>query len=147
MTTSDMYPGLPDPETHPEYYSGVAMKRGLAWCVDSVVVALLTAVGVLFTAFIGLFFLPLLFLLIGFLYRWVTISNGSATPGMRLFNIALRDRFGEPFDASAAFMHTAGYTLSMAIFPLQLISVALMLITERGQGLTDHILGTVAVNR
>ena len=147
MTTTDMYPGLPDPETHPEYYSGVAVKRGLAWFVDFAVVALLTALAVLLTALTGLFFLPLLFFIVGFLYRWVTIASGSATLGMRLFSIRFLDRFGEPFDSGAAFMHTAGYTLSTAFFPLQLISIALMLFTERGQGLTDHILGTVAVNR
>jgi hypothetical protein len=31
--------------------------------------------------------------------------------------------------------------------PLQLISMILMLVTERGQGLTDVILGTTALNR
>ena len=35
----------------------------------------------------------------------------------------------------------------MAIFPLQLVSIVLMLISDRKQGLTDHLLGTVALNR
>jgi hypothetical protein len=29
---------------------------------------------------------------------------------------------------------------------LQLISIVLMLVTARGQGLTDHVLGTTAIN-
>jgi hypothetical protein len=35
----------------------------------------------------------------------------------------------------------------MAAFPLQFVSIGLMLMTERKQGLTDHVLGTAAVNR
>ena len=66
---------------------------------------------------------------------------------MRLMNITFRDRYGEPFDSGTAFLHTAGYTISVMAFPAQLVSIALMLISERKQGLTDHILGTVAINR
>lgn len=138
---------LPDPLRHSEFYSGVALKRGLAWLVDFVLIAALTAVVVLFTAFIGLFFLGALFLAVGFLYRWVTISRGSATWGMRLFGVMLLDRWGRPLDVATAFAHTLGYTLSMAfVFP-QLLSVALMILSPRGQGLSDLVLGTVAINR
>jgi uncharacterized RDD family membrane protein YckC len=138
---------LPDPVRHSEFYSGVALKRGLAWIVDFVVIAALTAVVVLFTAFIGLFFLGALFLAVGFLYRWVTISRGAGTWGMRLFGIMLLDRWGRPLDVATALGHTLGYTLSMAfVFP-QLISVAFMILSPRGQGLTDMVLGTVAINR
>ena len=144
---NDAYPGLPDPRTRPEFYAGVPFKRGLAWFADAILIGLLTAVAVPFTAFTGLFFLPLLFLVIGFLYRWVTLAGGSATLGMRLMSIELRDRYGERFDSGHAFLHTVGYTVSVTVFPLQLISIALMLISERGQGLTDHILGTAAIHR
>ncbi len=146
MTVTDTLPGLPSPEARPEFYAGVPLKRGFAWLVDLVVIGLMTAVLSVVTV-IGVFFLPFFFFLIGFLYRWVTISNGSATIGMRLAAIELRNRFGERFDASTAFMHTAGYTVSMMVFPVQFVSIALMLISERGQGLTDHVLGTTAVNR
>ena len=95
MTMNDAYPGLPDPRTRPEFYAGVPFKRGLAWFADAILIGLLTAVAVPFTAFTGLFFLPLLFLVIGFLYRWVTLAGGSATLGMRLMSIELRDRYGE----------------------------------------------------
>ena len=147
MAVTDMYPDLPDPETHPEHYDGVALKRGLAWLVDFVVIVGLTAIVVVFTALTGLLILPFLFFLVGFLYRWVMLANGSATLGMRLFSISFQTRFGDNFDSGTAFLHTAGYTASVAIFPLQLISIALMLISQRGQGLSDHVLGTVAINR
>ncbi|MEM0946600.1 MAG: RDD family protein [Pseudomonadota bacterium] len=144
--TVDPMPGLPDPLARPEFYAGVPLKRALAWGVDSGIILLLTGLVSLVTV-VGLFFLPAMFLLIGFLYRWVTIANGSATPGMRLLSIELRDRDGSHLDAGQAFLHTAGYSVSVAVFPLQLISIALMLISDRGQGLTDHILGTTALTR
>ena len=61
--------------------------------------------------------------------------------------IEFRDRDGQPFDGGTAFLHTAGYTFSVVTVPLQLISIVMMITTERRQGLTDIILGTAAVNR
>jgi len=109
--------------------------------------SLLTGVAVLFTAFIGAFFLPLLYAVVSFLYRWWGLAAASATPGMRLTSLELRTREGLRFDGATAFLHTAGYFVSVAVFPLQLVSIVLMLISARGQGLTDHILGTAAINR
>jgi uncharacterized RDD family membrane protein YckC len=145
--THDPAWGLPDPVTQAEFYADVPTKRLLAWIVDTVLIVALTALVVLFTAFTALFFLPLAFLAVGFLYRWVTIANRSATPGMRLLAIELRAGDGGRLDPMLAGLHTLGYSLSMAIFPLQLVSIALMLMTDRKQGLTDHVLGTAAVNR
>lgn len=147
MTVTDSLPGLPDPATSPEFYDGVILKRGFAWVVDAILIGLLTALVVPFTLFAGLFFLPVLYMVLGFLYRWVSLARGSATPGMRLTAIEVRDRFGMPLDSGAALLHTTGYTLSVLVFPMQLVSIALMLISERGQGLTDHVLGTTALNR
>lgn len=137
----------PDPDMQPQFYDGVPSKRLLAWGVDTIVIAALTLVVIPFTAFIGLFFLPLLYLVIGFAYRVVTLSRGSATWGMRLMAIELRDRDDRSFDLPTAFLHTLGYTVSLAMPLLQLISVVLMLSTERRQGLSDLVLGTVALNR
>ena len=83
---------------------------------------------------------------VGFLYRWGTIAARSATPGMRMMAIEFRDRDGQRFDGGTAFLHTAGYTFSVVTVPLQLISIVMMLLTARRQGLTDIILGTAAVN-
>ncbi len=139
--------GLPDPDLSPEFYADVPLKRFVAWVVDCIVIALLTAVAVPFTAFTGLFYLPVLFLLIGFFYRWLTIAARSATPGMRLAAVEFRTAEGGRFESGAAFLHTLGYTVSVSIFPLQLVSIVLMLTSARRQGLTDHLLGTAALNR
>ena len=107
----------------------------------------LVLVLVPFTAFIGLFFLPLMFLVISFLYRWSTLASGSATWGMRLLAIELRDGNGDRLDGGTAFLHTLGYSVSIAFPLLQVVSVGLMLTGSRAQGLTDNVLGTVAINR
>lgn len=147
MYASDTYPNLPDPMVQPEFYDSVTIKRGLAWVIDAALILALVIPIVVMTLFIALWFLPLLFFVVGFIYRVATITNRSATWGMRLMAIEFRDSRGEHFDFSQAFMHTLGYTVSMSVFPLQLISIAMMFLTERGQGLTDMLLGTVAINR
>ncbi len=136
----------PDPERHAAFYSGVPTKRLFAWLIDMVLIALVTAIIVPFTAFTALFFLPLLYLCVGFLYRWFTLSGRSATWGMRLMNIEFLDRGGLRFDGATALLHTLGYSLSVAFVLPQVLSVVLMLISSRGQGLTDHVLGSVAIN-
>lgn len=130
----------------PQRYAGVPLKRGFAWVFDMVLIALLCMLILPFTAFTGVFFFPFLMLVVGFFYRWFTIAGASATWGMRIMGIALRDNEDAPLGSGLALAHTLGYSISVAVPPLQLISVVLMLVTERGQGLTDHVLGTTAIN-
>jgi uncharacterized RDD family membrane protein YckC len=145
--TSAMHPGLPDPVREGHFYAGVAMKRLLAWVADAVLILVLCLIVVPFTAFTALFFFPFLWLVVSFFYRWATLAGGSATWGMRLMAIEIREQDGHRLTGTTAFLHTLGYTVSVAVAPLQLISVILMLVLGRGQGLTDMILGTAAINR
>lgn len=138
---------LADPLTQPQFYRDVASKRLLAWVVDTVVVALISLVIVPFTAFVALFFFLGLFAVVSFVYRVITLATGSATWGMRLMAIEIRDASGARFDLVQAFLHTLGYTISWAVAPLQLISVVLMATSNRGQGLTDMVMGSAAMNR
>lgn len=140
-------PATPDPQAQPDFYKDVPLKRLLAWGVDAAITLLACVMILPFTAFTGLFFFPLLFLVVGFVYRFVTIANTSATWGMRLFAIELRQADGATMTSGSAFAHTLGYTLSWMVPVFQLISVVMMAATERGQGLSDHVLGTVMVNR
>ncbi|MFQ6548702.1 RDD family protein [Aestuariibius sp. 2305UL40-4] len=138
---------LPDPDREAAFYDGVLIKRGIAWFVDIALIALLAVLVLPFTAFIGIFFFPALMLVLGFLYRWVTIANQSATWGMRLMGIELRDIDGHRLTAGLALAHTGAYTFALFVAPLQLISVGAMLVTPRGQGLHDLFLGTAMLNR
>jgi uncharacterized RDD family membrane protein YckC len=138
---------LPAPDLRPEFYANVAPKRLGAWLVDTVLIFGLTLLGVIFTAFLGALIFPLLYLATNVAYRTVALGRWSATPGMMLFSIEFRDATGHKLDVRTAFLHTITYTGCMLVFPLQILSIALMLLTARGQSLGDHLLQTVALNR
>lgn len=138
---------LPDPDRQPEFYSSVPTKRLFAWVIDTFIVLMMCILAVLLTAFVGAFFFGLLWLILSFCYRVVSIANGSATWGMRFVGIELRTADGNRFDLPMALAHTTGYTVSIALPILQVISIVMMLTSARGQGLTDAFLGTVALNK
>jgi len=122
---------LPDPSAQPEFYADVATKRLLAWVIDTVLTGALVLLILPFTAFTGIFFLPLLFLMVNFAYRVITLANGSATLGMRLMAIEFRTNSGARFSLSDAVLHTLGFAFSMSMMPLQIVSIVLMLTTAR----------------
>ena len=138
---------IPDPLTQPEFYTDVATKRFIAWLIDTVLVVLICLAILPLTAFTGLFYFPALLLGVGFVYRVVTIARGSATWGMRLLAVEFRPLAGQRFDLPMAALHTLGFTVSCALVVPQIVSIVLMLTTPRAQGLSDHLLGTVALNR
>lgn len=147
MSTHSQHLGLPDPVTKPDFYDGILFKRAAAWVIDVVLILLLGLLVLPFTAFTALFFFPVLMLVVGFIYRWFTLSGKSATWGMRMMGIELRDADGLRLQSGTALAHTFGYTVSVAMAPLQLISILMMIFSARKQGLTDHLLGTAALNR
>ncbi|MBR9766451.1 MAG: RDD family protein, partial [Rhodobacteraceae bacterium] len=130
---------LPEPDLYPEAYEGVALKRAIAWLIDMVVIFAISALTIPFTAFISIFFFPAVMLLVSFLYRWITVTGRGATWGMRLVGIEFRHMDGGRFSGQDALLHVLGYTVSLAISPLQLISVLMMAFTPYGQGLTDMV--------
>lgn len=142
--------GLPDPELDRQFYEGVLTRRLFAWVID---VTIILAVGVplavlfgLVTLGLGFALFPLLVAGVGFFYRTVTIANRSATWGMRLAGIELRRHDGSRFDFVTALLHTTIYTLAMSTLVVQMASVLAMLGTRYGQGLSDLILRTTAIN-
>ena len=138
---------LPDPEAQPEFYDGVPMKRLLAWLIDSALVLCFCILALILTLGIGFFFLPALWLVVGLAYRIVTLARGSATWGMIMMSIEIRRHDGSRLDPLTAALHTMGYSLSMAFFVPQVISVIMMLTDNAARGLTDRLLGTAAINR
>lgn len=139
--------GLPDPDYDADFYQDVPSKRLIAWIIDVIVISLITAVLTVFSLFTALFFLPVLFAIVSFLYRWGTLSGKSATIGMRLVALEMRRADGSRFDGTTAFLHTVGYVVSVVTFPLQLISIVMILMSARHQSLTDVVLGTAALNK
>jgi uncharacterized RDD family membrane protein YckC len=139
--------GLPDPYHQPEYYEGVLPKRALAWIVDILIITGATFLLGIVTLTIAWFLWPIAYLAVGALYRVGTLASRSATWGMRLMGIELRDHRGDRFDGATAILHVLGYYLSMSFVLPALGSVAAMLVTDRRQGLTDLLLGSAAINR
>ena len=137
----------PDPDTQPGFYDSMPSKRFFAWIIDTVLIAILCSLILPLTLFTGIFFFAGLMLVVGFAYRVLTLAGGSATWGMRLVGIEFRTQSGERFDFGAALLHTIGYSVSWSFPLLQVISVLLMLGSRKKQGLTDHIMGSVAINR
>lgn len=140
-------PGLPDPFAEGAFYENVSAKRLVAFVFDGVITLAMTIVTLPLTAFLGLFFFSFLWTVISFFYRLFTLRNASATWGMRLMAIELREADGLRLRPGTALMHVCGLYLSFGLAPLQMVSVVLMVALGRGQGLTDLVLGTAMVNR
>lgn len=143
--------GLPDPDHDPQFYRGVPARRFAAWLID---VALILIVGVplalifgVATLGIGFLAFPLILAAIGFAYRVGTITDRSATLGMRAMGIELRRGDGTRFDFLTALAHVAIYTISMTFLVVQFVSCLAILGTRYGQGLSDLVLRTTAINR
>ena len=138
---------LPDPELLPEFYAWVWLKRFLAWVIDTILVLVLVGLTLLLTAFTGFLIFPIVFFVVNLAYRAVAVTRWSATPGMLLMAIELRTLSGHKLDEKFAFLHSLGFSVSIAFPALQVFSVALMLTSPYGQGLSDRLLGTTAINR
>ena len=141
------FANLPDPETQAGFYEDVPAKRLLAFFIDLLIIAMLSIGVCVLTFGIAFFLFFLVLAIVGFFYRVLTLSGGSATWGMRILAIELRRHDGAKFTAADAVIHTVAFYISFGIIPLQLLSAILMLTSSRGQGLTDMLFGTVALNR
>lgn len=138
---------LPDPINQSQFYDDVPSKRLLAWAIDAVIIGIITALIVVFTAFIGLFFIPFLLFVVSLAYRSMSIASQSATFGMRIAAIELRNSEGLRLSTGEAVLHTIGYLLTVSTALAQIVSIVLMCATERGQSLSDMVLGTVMLNK
>jgi uncharacterized RDD family membrane protein YckC len=137
---------LPDPIEHAAYYYNVNLKRLIAWFIDAVAITVITFLVSLLTLGIGFFFFAGLWLIVGFFYRLLGLAIYSSMMGMRMTGIEFLKRHGQPLDGPYALLHTAGTMIAYAT-SLQIVSVILILVTSRKQGLVDLILTTVVVNR
>jgi uncharacterized RDD family membrane protein YckC len=148
MTHAMTHPaGLPDPDYDNAFYDGVPAKRFFAWVVDVILIAVVSLILGLLTLTVLLWVWPILYLTVSFLYRSATIGSGSATLGMRLMNIELRNSLGQRLSAGEAMIHTGLYLFLSASLILQLVSIGLIAASRRHQGLHDYILGSAAINR
>ena len=99
------------------------------------------------TAFTALAIAPVLGVAVNVAYRYVGLVKWSATPGMALMAVELRDARGERLEPGTVLFHTLIYTAASATVILQVVSVVMMLTSDRRQGLPDVLLGTAMLNR
>ncbi|MEL6265311.1 MAG: RDD family protein [Pseudomonadota bacterium] len=150
MTTD----ALPRPETEPQFYEGVRLRRVAAFVVDLGAILVLTGgvalIGIvigLLTFGLGFAFLVPAFALTGIAYRTTLIAERSATLGMMLMGIELRDAAGRPLTLPLAFVHTCAFTAMFYLPPVLVASLAYAALNRRGQTLHDALVQVVMINR
>lgn len=139
--------GLPDPETDPQFYANLPVKRLIAWIVDAAIIAVLVALAGIFTLGLLFFLFVPAWALVSFFYRWVMLAGGSATLGMMFTSIEIRSPDGDKLDNTGALWHTVLYSVIFFIPFGVIVNAAVMLLSDKGQGLHDVVLGTAAINR
>lgn len=143
--------GIPDPDRDPQFYQGVPLRRFTAFVIDTVIIAVLWFVGlVVFAALtlgIGTLLAIPLFFATAFAYRWILLTQNSATLGMSFTGIEVRDATGARLSRELAALHTAAFMVSIGFLPLAIIGWFLMATSPTRQAIHDLFLGTVVINR
>tara|TARA_R110002124_G_scaffold52394_4_gene150870 strand:+ start:5236 stop:5685 length:450 start_codon:yes stop_codon:yes gene_type:complete len=139
--------GLPDPESDPQFYAGVPFKRLLAWFIDFFVIVILTLGASIATLGILAVLFPLTLLVINIGYRIYFLQLKSATPGMMLVGIEIRNHMGNRLTLRESFWHTIVFTLAIMTFVVNALSMIMMLVSRHHQGVHDYLCGTTAINR
>ena len=145
---------VPDPLHDRQFYEGVPMRRLVAFFIDLGVILVLWCVVLVVGLLVSILTLGLgtplaaaVFAATGFLYRWVMLAERSATIGMLITGIEVRDAGGDRLNPVIAFLHVAGFYASVFLTPLLVIGWFLMLSSPYRRLLHDLVLGTVVINR
>ena len=139
--------GLPDPEMDSQFYENVPSRRLVAWVFDGIITFGITFLIGVFTVGLGFFIFPFIWLVVGLIYRTITIASKSATWGMRIVGIEFRNKDGQKLSTKLALAHTLIFTIGTGFFFVQIVSIVLILTSRYGQSVQDMILGTTAINR
>jgi len=141
-----------DPARNPELFSGVRSRRMFAFCVDVIVIAILTFLAGIVVFFLGVFTLGLGFMLyailptaVALLYVAFTLGGPQAsTLGMRSMGLEMRLWYGaKPYPLLAA-VHALLFWFSISILTPFVLLVSLF--SDRKRLLHDIVLGVVVVN-
>lgn len=151
----DARPHAYDPQTQPELFRGVLLRRVFAFLIDLVVLAIPVVLAWIFIAVFGLITLGLGWALFWLVWPatvvWAIVYYGStlggqhsATVGMRAMDLQLRTWYGEPGYFVLGAVHAVLFWVSVSVFsPILLIG----LFNSRRRLLHDILLGTVVINR
>lgn len=131
-------------------FEGVLIRRMAAFMVDCVLIAILTVPFVIFSFALAVFTFGFLAVPVGgvlmfFYFTLFTAGAKSATPGMRLMGIELRDARGGRPDLLQAAIRTLIYMATNAMLPVIICAIALFDLRRRT--LHDMLTSTVVVRR
>ena len=142
----------PEPFASPEYYRGILVRRMLAYWVDLLCIGLLIVLAwivfwMLAIASLGLLSPLLLILgLIPVLYHTLTIGGpSSATPGMRLTGVEVRNWTGERPSYLQALVQTILFYVT--VYPTWSLVLLIALFDRRRRTLHDMLAGTLVTRQ
>lgn len=144
---------LPTPETAPDLFEGVLMRRIFAFGIDMAIVGVIVVATMIVGLIAGIFtfgvaLLALPFAIVGMIVAYYAVTLGShnrATLGMQAMDIVLTPTRGQPLNGVLAFVHTLVFWVTIWIsWP---ISLAIALFTPRQQMIHDLVVGTLMVRR
>jgi uncharacterized RDD family membrane protein YckC len=141
-----------DPIAFPWRYHDVRRKRMVAFCLDFLIVCVLTVVASGIVLLLGLLTFGLAWMLFGgifptiaILYTALTISGPRrGTLGMRAAGLEMRMWYGEPVSFIVACMHIVFFYLSVTFLTPFILVVSLF--DSKKRLLHDLVLGTVVCN-
>ena len=146
--------GVPDPDRDPQFYEGVALRRLIAFLLDTMVILALWVVVLLLTLFLSVVTFgvatPFMMLMLGFtgvIYRGIMLWQRSATLGMLATGIEVRDKNGERCDTATAFLHSLAFVGTLYLLPVAIVGWAMMASSPHGQAMHDRMVNTVVINR
>jgi uncharacterized RDD family membrane protein YckC len=138
---------LPDPDIDPQFYAGVPFKRLIAWFIDFLAILAVVLGASIATLGILAVIFPLTLFVVNLVYRIYFLKIKSATPGMMIVGIEIRNHLGNRLSANESFWHTIAFTLSIIFVLVQVLSMGMMLFSKYNQGVHDYFCGTTAINR
>ena len=142
----------PNPDTDPEYFSTVTVKRAIAYIVDVLIIAMI-AVAIAVIAFVPIVLTlgllkPLVvgvMTLIPLAYHTLLIGGErSATMGMRLLAIEVRKLDGGKPGYILALIQTVTFYVTVGLTTWLILLVALF--NQRHRTLHDFLCGTMVIN-
>ncbi|MEO3429785.1 RDD family protein [Pelagibius sp. CAU 1746] len=140
------------PSTAPQLYAGVILRRSLAYLVDVLVIAILGiclgfALSIAGALTFGLLS-PIAVIILSLwpiAYHSYFLASRGATPGMRLFDLELRDWSGKNVAPLQAVLATILFYVTVALTAWLILLVVLF--TDRSRALHDILAGTLVVRR
>lgn len=141
-----------DPDTQPEYFSGVMWRRMFAFVIDAAVILIIWLLGSGLFLVMGIMTLGLLFplwsaflILLVLGYESLTLGGPrSSTFGMRMMGLEMRTWYGERPQIVQAAAHSLLFYFSVTLTSFLILLVPVF--NGRRRCVHDFVCGTVVIN-